>query len=104
MNREPIELPKWAWSVMGATGGLSLVLLASFFSWLGITVVTHGQNLKVTGTKLDHIETAVDRIDLKLQPTQEMQTTIKHLQDDAMNREQQLDSLERRVDVLERGK
>ena len=104
---DQIKLPKVFWGVVTSLAGLSLLLLASFFSWLGITTVGQGESLKVQGSTLDAIQNSIQKIDDKLEnlPPKEvlqMPILIQALQQDAVNRENQLDALERRVDVLEK--
>ena len=101
---EPVNLPRWAWSIMGAASGLCLISLASFFSWLGNTTVDHGRSLEAQAATLNYIEGTVSKIESKLDdlPSAEIGIRLKALESDAVNCETQLDKLERRVDLLER--
>ena len=104
---ESIKLPSILWKIIVSLAALSLLLLTSFFSWLGITAVNHSREMSRQGSKLETIENIVHEIDEKIdglppKSVLEMPILIQALQQDATNRENQLDALERRVDVLEK--
>ena len=110
---ENVKLPSLLWKIIVSLAGLSVVLLASFFSWLGITAVQHTSEMARQGNRLQTIETIVYEIDDKIDMlppasvlempiiVQEVQRQVADLKADAEKREHQLDAVERRVDQLE---
>ena len=106
-NPTDINIPKWIWGLLAGCIFTVLGLLVSFFSWLGLNTVEHGNILSVQSEQMNSIQVNQTKIITKLDtlPPPEwirLPVQLQALQDDAANREQQLDALERRVDDLEK--
>ena len=106
-KQKSILLPKYIWTVIAALASLATVLLASFFSWLGITTTNQGEQLRLNGYQIEQMGGTLEKISDKVSelPPKEFITyplRIQSLEADAMNREAQLDLLEKRVDENEK--
>ena len=105
-DSESLKIPKWVWGIVGSLSSLVFILLASFFSWLGITTTHHGKVLEGNRVQIGNIGSNVNKIQQKLDqlPPKEFLTLpieVKALQEDTSRTENKLEALERRVDKLE---